>query len=99
MIQFLSLYLLIIISLVCYAWSFRYLIRYMGEYGGYEINSIGGIILFAINPLTFFKLYNIFLNIADQSSADRKHYMKVFALNVASYLGFFVLIIILASLK
>ena len=97
MFQFLILYLLLITSLLCYGCSFRYLIKIMGDYGGYEINSIVGVFKFAINPFSYIKLYRIFFNMAEDKAVNKGRYLKILTLNIVSYVSFICLIFLITT--
>ena len=97
MLLFLILYLLLVTSLLCYGLSFRYLIKVMGDYGGYEINSIFGVFKFAINPFSLIKLYKIFLNMAEDNAGNKDRYQKILTLNIVSYISFVCLMLVITT--
>jgi hypothetical protein len=95
---FIILYICLVIVLITYFVSFRYLLKIVGEHGGYEINSIGGIFLFAINPLNFFRLYKIFFMLKNGDyDFDGNTYKRNLIANIASYIFFIILAILLSN--
>lgn len=50
-----------------------YLIRAVGKFKAYEINSIGGVLSFIYNPMNWLRLYRIFFHISGgQGSSNFK---------------------------
>ena len=98
MALFLLLFISLVVVLIIYFVSFRYLIRIVGEYAGYEINSLSKLFLFAINPLNYFKLYKIFFGIQKgEYDFDRNKYRKILIANILSYVSFLVLAILISN--
>lgn len=97
MAVFLTLFILLVMASIVYFVTFRYLIRILGDYGGYEINSSSSLFWFAINPFNYFKLYQIFFGIQKlEYDFDRNKYQIILIANILSYVGFGVLLILIS---